>query len=488
MPRGKTLKRQSRKMVYDVYKFMAKEAEEGVGNLKAVQKRTAAATQTSLITVKRIVKEANSSRLLSVFRTPGKKRPRSNPVTGMDDFDKGVIKRCIHNFHVTNKELPTIKKIKNKLRDDIGYQGSATSLRKIIKDLGFRWRKTENNRKILIEKTDIRLKRIKYIKELGKYRQEGCPIIYTDESYVHSTHTTSKGWSDLSSEGLKKTISKGQRDVIVHAGSEDGFVPNALLMFKSGTKSGDYHDDMNFINYKKWLETQLIPNLPPNAVVVVDNASYHNKEDENAPTSNTKKAEMQSWLAEKGIAFTSDMLKSELYDIIKKHKESHKIYSIDKILQEHNHRVLRLPPYHPDLNPIEMAWAAIKGHVSSKNVKWNITRVMELVKEKVDQMGPNEWKALCEKTKKIENEYIENDHIIDDLTDQEIIIAVGASSDDSDSDTENSENSSDEDEIVAPQPSTSGTARDSGCHRTDEYISGVRFINYEDSDSDFDMQ
>ncbi|CAF4890667.1 unnamed protein product [Pieris macdunnoughi] len=197
---------------------------------------------------------------------------------------------------------------------------------------------------------------------------------------------------------------------------------------------------------------------------------------------------MQSWLAEKGIAFTSDMLKSELYDIIKKHKESHKIYSIDKILQEHNHRVLRLPPYHPDLNPIEMAWAAIKGHVSSKNVKWNITRVMELVKEKVDQMGPNEWKALCEKTKKIENEYIENDHIIDDLTDQEIIIAVGASSDDSDSDTENSENSSDEDEIVAPQPSTSGTARDSGCHRTDEYISGVRFINYEDSGSDFDMQ
>ncbi|KAL4703629.1 hypothetical protein ACJJTC_007656 [Scirpophaga incertulas] len=203
MPRGKTLRRQSRKMLYDVYKFMAKEAEEGVGNLKAVQKRTATATQTSLITVKRIVKEANSSELLSVFRTPGKKRPRSNPVTDVDDFDKGVIKRCIHNFHITNKALPTIKMIKNKLRDDIGYQGSATSLRKIIKNLGFRWRKTENNRKILIEKSDLRLKRIQYLKKLGQYRQEGCPIIYTDESYVHSTHTTSKG--DSSDEGDSDT-------------------------------------------------------------------------------------------------------------------------------------------------------------------------------------------------------------------------------------------------------------------------------------------
>ncbi|KAL4703617.1 hypothetical protein ACJJTC_007644 [Scirpophaga incertulas] len=323
MPRGKTLRRQSRKMLYDVYKFMAKEAEEGVGNLKAVQKRTATATQTSLITVKRIVKEANSSELLSVFRTPGKKRPRSNPVTDVDDFDKGVIKRCIHNFHITNKALPTIKMIKNKLRDDIGYQGSATSLRKIIKNLGFRWRKTENNRKILIEKSDLRLKRIQYLKKLGQYRQEGCPIIYTDESYVHSTHTTSK---------------------------------------------------------------------------------------------------------------------------------------------------------------------AIKRHVSSKNVEWTISGVMELVKEKVDQMGPNEWKALCEKTRKIEQEYIESDHIIDDLTDQEILISLGDSSDEGDSDTEDSENSSAEDGPVTPQPSTSGTARDSGCHRTHEYITGVRFIDDDDSDTELNIQ
>lgn len=56
-----------------------------------------------------------------------------------------------------------------------------------------------------------------------------------------------------------------------------------------------------------------------------------------------------------------------------------------------------VPP--PFLNPIEMAWASIKGYVSSKHVQWNLKREIELVTEKVNQMGPNEWKDLFDKTK-----------------------------------------------------------------------------------------
>ncbi|PSN40637.1 hypothetical protein C0J52_21100 [Blattella germanica] len=32
---------------------------------------------------------------------------------------------------------------------------------------------------------------------------------------------------------------------------------------------------MNGTNFNNWLETQLIPNLPPDSTVVLDNASYH---------------------------------------------------------------------------------------------------------------------------------------------------------------------------------------------------------------------
>ena len=54
------------------------------------------------------------------------------------------------------------------------------------------------------------------------------------------------------------------------------FISNALLIFRSGSKSGDYHDDINHANYMKWLQEKLIPNLESKSVIVVDNASYHN--------------------------------------------------------------------------------------------------------------------------------------------------------------------------------------------------------------------
>ncbi|GBP23220.1 hypothetical protein EVAR_82385_1 [Eumeta japonica] len=306
------LHKKKRKMIYDVYCFMKREADNNaVDNLKQCMKRTAAATKCSVATVRRIVKSSKDSEFLTVFRTPGKnKRNKQKPITDIDSFDQGVIKRIIHNFHVTEKELPTI---------------------------------------------------------------------------------------DGPTKGNKKPLSKGNRLVIVHAGGEAGFVPNALLTFKAGTKSGDYHDNMNSENYERWLRTKLIPNLPPNSVVIVDNASYHNKQLDAAPTSNTKKVDMQTWLRQKEIQFEESMLKPELYNLIKKYKEQFRKFNIDAILNEAGHAVLRLPPYHPDLNPIEMAWSQIKGYVANKNVSWNLARIADLVNEKVNLMGATEWAKLCTK-------------------------------------------------------------------------------------------
>lgn len=234
MPRRNTvLKRQARKMVYDVHCFLKRETNELLnslnqikseiteatsillshsnsntitetlknGNMKInniisclrkIQKRTAEATKTSVTTVSNITAQANSSDLLTVFRTPGKKRSRAKPVTEIDNFDQGVIKRCIHNYHKLNNELPTVRKLTQKLEEDINFKGSERSLRRIIKSMGFRWKKTENNRKVLIETSNIRLQRIVYLRKIKKYRQDGRPIIYTDESYVDSSHSTPK--------------------------------------------------------------------------------------------------------------------------------------------------------------------------------------------------------------------------------------------------------------------------------------------------------
>jgi hypothetical protein len=57
----------------------------------------------------------------------------------------------------------------------------------------------------------------------------------------------------------------------------------------TGTKTGDYHDDMNHTNFMLWTKTKLLPNLPPKSELIVDNASYYNVAINKDPTSATKK-------------------------------------------------------------------------------------------------------------------------------------------------------------------------------------------------------
>lgn len=304
----------------------------------------------------------------------------------------------------------------------------------MIRSLGFRWKKTQTNRKLLTEKSDLRNARVKYLRQIKQYREEKRPIVYMDETYFHSSSSSEKSWTDSEKTGLKKPVSKGQRVVVVHAGGEMGFVPNALLMFKSGLKKGDYHDDMNKKNYAKWLEEKLIPNLKPNSVVVIDNAPYHKEQVNPAPTSSSLKADMVKWLTERGILHTADMLKPELYDIIKQHKPRYVIYKTDQILAAAGagHMALRLPPYHPDLNPIEMIWATVKEHIKKKNVKFTVDSVTALAHEKFNQITVDDWKSRCAHVVKVEEEYMVAEGMIDNVTER-LIVNVN---DDSESDTE----------------------------------------------------
>ena len=67
------------------------------------------------------------------------------------------------------------------------------------------------------------------------------------------------------------------------------------------------------------------------------------------PTCNARKGEMLFWLDKRGIRYSSDMTKAELYDLIKMHTA---IWDFCNWLSAHQawtHTVIRLPPYHPDL-------------------------------------------------------------------------------------------------------------------------------------------
>lgn len=110
-----------------------------------------------------------------------------------------------------------------------------------------------------------------------------------------------------------------------------------------------------------------MPNLPEKSVLVIDNASYHNVTVERNITSESLKLAMTKCLKEKDIPFQESMTKPELYKIIKDNKYRFPVvYKLDRLLEAHGHKVLRLPPYHPDFNPIEKICASVKKMGSSE--------------------------------------------------------------------------------------------------------------------------
>ena len=129
--------------------------------------------------------------------------------------------------------------------------------------------------------------------------------------------------------------------MVVHAGSEEGFVQGEESVFKTHSASGDYHDEMNSTNYLKWLYEKSIPNLPQRSVLVVDNAPYHNLQEYKFPTQSTRKAEIQSLLKKHAIPYGDKMLKPGLLQLYKLYKPPPS-YILDTTLRAHGHDCLRL--------------------------------------------------------------------------------------------------------------------------------------------------
>ncbi|XP_060564213.1 uncharacterized protein LOC132723503 [Ruditapes philippinarum] len=187
---------------------------------------------------------------------------------------------------------------------------------------------------------------------------------------------------------------------------------------------------MNGKNFNKWLNEMLIPNLPPSSVVVVDNAPYHNLQEDKCPTQSTRKAEIQDWLQRHNIAFNQKMLKAELLDMCKRNKPE-PVYILDSTLERHGHTCIRLPQYHAELNAIELIWALVKGKVSSENVTFKMTDVLKLTQNAIDNITTEEWKSCCRHVEQVEARFWRSDIALEEAIER-IIIHV---SDDEETDT-----------------------------------------------------
>jgi transposase len=363
-----------------------------------------------------------------MWSTPGKKRPHANSVSALDNFDNDAIRNKINEFYVVRKEVPTLRTLLEELRSSINFSGCRETLRKILIANGYEFKKNKNERMVLVERYDIAAWRHRYLREIAAKRAEGKPIIYLDETYVHKNYKPKMSWQGPSTSGNLQpspleNISSGKRYIIVHAGSEKGFVPNALLVFSTKSRFADYHHDMNAENFEKWLQEKLIPNLNQPSVIVMDNASYHTVQNNKVPTTQIRKAEIQEWLDSRGINYNNYFTKAELLCLVNKNKPE-PLYVADEILKQYGHEILRLPPYHCDLNPIELIWSSAKRMVAKKNINLSAMETEALIKSSFGRITAEDWKTMVDHVIKVENKYKKRDHITEEVL-EKFIISVG---------------------------------------------------------------
>ncbi|XP_060870314.1 uncharacterized protein LOC132944816 [Metopolophium dirhodum] len=308
---------------------------------------------------------------------------------------------------VCNTEIPTLKKLMQALIDDTDFPTiSRTSLQLVLKELGFEHTKL-NHKSALTERADIVVQRQKYITAIRRYRSEGRTIYFLGETYVNAGETCSKAWMD-------KTM-KSNRDalIVVHIGSAEGFVEGGLLYFKSKKSTADYHNEMNNTFYD-WFRG-ILPKLKDNSVIVMDNASYHSVEVDPIPTMAWKKNEIVEWLTSKGCVIETPVVKHLIMEKVRDIRHLHHKYVIDEEALKSNKMVLRLPNYHCELNPIELAWGVVIDHVRYNHTTFTLKAVLKLLMEAVKPVTSGMWADFINQTIKEEDKLYNIDFIIEDM-------------------------------------------------------------------------
>lgn len=87
-------------------------------------------------------------------------------------------------------------------------------------------------------------------------------------------------------------------------------------------------------------------------------------------------------------------------------------FKIDAMFEKFGHTVLRLPPYHPDLNPIEQVWGVKKRAIASENVLQKEKQVKALIFKHFEGPSKELWENTCQKVEQTELAYLGNDLVV----------------------------------------------------------------------------
>ena len=166
-------------------------------------------------------------------------------------------------------------------------------------------------------------------------------------------------------------------------------------------------------NFVHWFKTQLLPNLSEPCLIRLDNAKYHRTKPATTPSGyRLKKAQLKEVLTASGFQFRAKDTAATLHQRLKAYIDTVEP-EIVQLAKQHGHEVLYTPPYHCDLQPIEMVWSQVKGEFGRQ---YDTAATMQIVKQRLeaafehlsaDTTGRIE--NLYTHVIKIEQEYLEAD-------------------------------------------------------------------------------
>ena len=401
--RGKPLSPEIKKITVSVKQYFDRNK---LTSAEPSVKSTADALGIGVATVKRIMADYNRDpNLLDELTTV-----RGRPVHAVSASHQESVRSYIRAANSKGKHITLADICSFLKKENIDETFHKTTLARTLNRWGFEFGKGTRSQH-LKEKDHVIAARQRYLREMRNNRTSGDnlntkrPEVYLDESYVNKNHSHDFIWY-YGEDGpwVQKPTGNGERLIIINAITKSGWVPGAKLVFKSTRKTGDYHGQMNWNLFKKWFTEMLLPNIPEHSLIIMDNAPYHNILSEHSPpTSQSSKRKIKEWLEQNKIYCRDDCLKPELVEILTK-MVPEPIYAIDEIAASCGHKVLRTPPYHPELQPIETCWGVAKNHVG-RNCDFTMKNLIKQLDCGFNKVTAETCAEIIAKVRKIEDEF-----------------------------------------------------------------------------------
>jgi len=351
--------------------------------------RTAEVLGIGNATVKRIMARHARGEKAQPSQRPG--RPPGDACAGVEP----AVRAFIHAENLAGQRV-SLERVRKYLAEELTVDLPKMTLWRALRRWGYTY--GQGRRRDSLKERDyvIRARR-EYLRLKRENRGPGGlpkrPEIYLDETFINKNHSARFTWY-LEKDGpwVNKPSGVGPRLIVVHAIGREGWVEGAELLFEAKKRTGDYHGQMNWNNFSKWFEMQLIPNIPEDAVVILDNAKYHNVLVEDFfPSASSTKNELRNWLSRNGHAWQENMLKSELLEKCIRWAPRPE-FRLDRLAAAKGISILRTPPYHPELQPIEACWAVVKNHLAD-----NCDFTMKGLREKLPRAFAKVTDETCHK-------------------------------------------------------------------------------------------